>query len=394
MLQKTLFDAPSLPGYRVYTKAPVVDNGSREIGTVVRKHAYLAKLMHWAVRNHREAEVGRIDKYLPVTPAVENPSYRGVSNESLARGIAVEEVRTALHELKGKSVAGLERVTTKALRNLNDDAIEKLTEYSSAGIRERCQSSGRRLGPSSFQIGRAAKYGQPPPILLTSCVGKVMGRILMNRWQDDLERLRLYPVLVTGFRKHLSTQVAVILLKNEIVDDKVKAQGNKPSRAILHLQEKWVGSMGTPQRSVISPLMFSLVMIGGTEWLENIEGVSYTIYAHDIMLLVPGGSDADIEGKLQEAIDAIEDQLDSSDSPSKSDLLAIPQNRADRTIYKPRGFEIKVVKRSGQMITEVGNNRALDMVVEKQWRKGETVPWLTAKVADAIRLVKRSPTAT
>ncbi|XP_050033052.2 uncharacterized protein [Dermacentor andersoni] len=57
-------------------------------------------------------------------------------------------------------------------------------------------------------------------------------------------------------------------------------------------------------------MLFNLVMIGVAEKLADIEDVRHTVYADDITLWVTGGSHAHIEGALQAAIDAIEDQLE------------------------------------------------------------------------------------
>ncbi|XP_037570630.1 protein YkfC-like [Dermacentor silvarum] len=178
----------------------------------------------------------------------------------------------------------------------------------------------------------------------------------MNRWQHYLEESELYPNSIIGFRNKLGTQDAMILLKNEIIDDMT---GTKDNRAILgldlqssfdkvrhsailaqvsrlnmgrktyeyikdfltertteicagdlQLEEKKLGSVGTPQGSVISPLLFNLVMIGVANRLERVTGVRHNIYADDVTLWVPGESDEHIKTTLQEAVNAIEEQLD------------------------------------------------------------------------------------
>ncbi|XP_049511435.1 S-adenosylmethionine sensor upstream of mTORC1 [Dermacentor silvarum] len=65
------------------------------------------------------------------------------------------------------------------------------------------------------------------------------------------------------------------------------------------LEENKLGSVGTPQGSVISPLLFNLVMIGVGNRLERVTGVRHTIYADDVTLWVPGRSDGHIETTLQ-----------------------------------------------------------------------------------------------
>lgn len=355
--------------------------------------------------------------------------------------IDVKEVRAVLYELSGKSAAGPDRITkiNKALRNLKDEATEKMAKY-------KCWKSGTL--PKQWKTARAIlipKPGKPlstdnlQPISLTPCVGKVLKRVLMNRWQDYLEQSGLYPASVIVLRQHLSTHDVMVLLTRPSTINNVKREDNKAILGLdlqsafdkvkhspilsqvsrlsigersynyirdfptgrtaelragdLQLQEMRLGSMGTPQGSVISLLLFNLVMIGVAERLEKIEGVRHTIYADDIMLWLQEGSDTHIKGKLQEAVYAIEDQLNGSGlicSPSKSELLVLPPRRVNLSKYKPRMYEeIKVVTRSGRVIPEVGKIRALGTVVEKQRRNGEAVARLTAKVANVMRLIKR-----
>ncbi|XP_070387776.1 uncharacterized protein [Dermacentor albipictus] len=94
----------------------------------------------------------------------------------------------------------------------------------------------------------------------------------------------------------------------------------------LQTQTRKLGSTGIPQGSVISTMLLNLVMIGVSEKLAHIEDVRHTFYADDITLWGTGGSDAHIEGALQAAVDANEDQLEDTGlrcSPSKSQLLIL-----------------------------------------------------------------------
>ncbi|XP_072145050.1 uncharacterized protein [Dermacentor andersoni] len=250
------------------------------------------------------------------------------------------------------------------------------------------------------------------------------------------------PNSIIGFRKKLGTQDAMILLKNEIIDD---TTGTKDNRAILgldlqsafdkvrhsailaqvsrlnmgrrtyqyikdfltertteicagdlQLEEKKLGSVGTPQGSVISPLLFNLVMIGVANRLERVAGVRHTIYADDVTLWVPGGSDGHIETTLQEAVNAIEEQLGGSGlvcSPAKSELLVIPPTGAGRK-RKNKEVEyerpkITVKTALGQVIPEVEKIRVLGLLIQRNRVNGETVNKLSAKAAAAMRLIKR-----
>lgn len=134
-------------------------------------------------------------------------------------------------------------------------------------------------------------------------------------------------------------------------------------------------------------------MIGVAEKLADIEDIRHTIYADDMTLWVTGGSDAHIEGALQAAVNAIEDQLEGTGlrcSPSKSELLILPPTNNGKGKTREHKYEkIRIVTKSGNVIPEVSKIRILGMVIQKHGRNGETIARLTAKAANATRLLKR-----
>lgn len=186
------------------------------------QHYTLNRTIHKAIKALGEAEVKRrLDaKYLPVTPTDKLPDYDGAPNDMLDADIEEWEVRAVLQTINSRSAPGLDQVTNKALRNLNDKAIEALTKYYN-----KCWQTGKL--PRQWKTAKTVlipKPGKPPsienlrPISLTSCVGKVLEHVLLNRWQRYLEESNLYPDTMLGFRAKLCTQDAMLLLKKEIGD--------------------------------------------------------------------------------------------------------------------------------------------------------------------------------
>lgn len=406
----------------------------------------LAQTIYTAVKELGEEEASkRINaKYLPVEASETHTEHSGPDNPELDREIEEWEVRAVLQELNCKSAAGPDRLHNRALRNLNAGAIAALTRYFN-----KCWREGKL--PKQWKTARAVlipKPGKPPnienlrPISLTSCVGKVMEHVMRNRWNRYLEEKGLYPDTMIGFREKLSTQDAMIQLQHEILDVSVPTNDNRAvlgldlqsafdkvrhsailsqasrlglgrrsynyirdflsNRTVkiqtgnLQLDEKTLGSVGTPQGSVISPLLFNLVMIGVAERLNaQVPQVRYTIYADDITLWVPGGSDGHIEETLQEAVNAIEDQLDGTGlrcSPQKSELLIVPPPGRYRRKATEDSERIVLRTRDGTVIPKVSRLRVLGMVLEASRSNGATVDKLVTKMGTATRLIKRIAT--
>lgn len=132
-------------------------------------------------------------------------------------------------------------------------------------------------------------------------------------------------------------------------------------------------------------------MIGVANRLERVAAVRHTIYADDVTLWVPGGSDGHIETTLQEAIDAIEEQLDGSGlvcSPTKSQLLILPPKGVRKRKRDDRS-SIVLHTANRQVIPEVDQIRVLGMLLERTRVNGATVTKLTTKADAAMRLVRR-----
>ncbi|XP_077543506.1 uncharacterized protein LOC144155753 [Haemaphysalis longicornis] len=161
----------------------------------------------------------------------------------------------------------------------------------------------------------------------------------------------------------------------------------------MELPNKTLGSVGTPQGSVISPILFNMVMIGVAERLEGLPDVKYTIYADDITLWVTGGNDGHIEAALQRAIDEIEDQLRETGlvcSPAKSKLLTIPPRRRSRSGATEPGINLKT--KDGTAIPHVKSLRVLGLHIDALRHHGLTIKKLDTKVATTIRLIRKVST--
>lgn len=92
----------------------------------------------------------------------------------------------------------------------------------------------------------------------------------------------------------------------------------------IRSSEYRLGPRGTPQESVISPLLFNVVMKGLSDRLGGLRGIGHALYADDIKIWCPGGSLAEMEQALQAALDVTETYLADTSfmlSSIKSELL-------------------------------------------------------------------------
>ncbi|EEC09404.1 reverse transcriptase, putative [Ixodes scapularis] len=157
-----------------------------------------------------------------------------------------------------------------------------------------------------------------------------------------------------GFRRNLSTQDVMLQLKHQIVNDTSsstkaifgldlkKAFDNVEHAAILdrvrslglglrtynyvrdfptgrrasvvvgneESPEFETGPAGTPQGSVVSTMLFNLVLFGLPAKRAEIEGLHHSLYADDITLWVPEGRcDGHVETTLQAGVDAVQEYL-------------------------------------------------------------------------------------
>ncbi|XP_075560579.1 uncharacterized protein LOC142592789 [Dermacentor variabilis] len=92
-----------------------------------------------------------------------------------------------------------------------------------------------------------------------------------------------------------------------------------------------LGDRGTPQGSVLSPLLFNLALLPLPELLNQIEGVDHAFYADDILVWTNrAGSDAWAKEALQRAATTVHEYATTcglSCAPQKSELLIVQPGR-------------------------------------------------------------------
>ncbi|XP_077548089.1 uncharacterized protein LOC144160808 [Haemaphysalis longicornis] len=304
--------------------------------------------------------------------------YDGRSNEDMDAAFTELELIAAIDESNQASAPGIDAITYKVLRNMSDKSRTELLDLANAAWEKGSLPKEWKEAEVRF----IPKPGKPPhvdnlrPISLTSCVGKVVERIIFKRLQKHLDTTHQMPPTMYGFRGHLSTQDVLVQL-HEVV---IKKSKNHTPRAILVLELegalnhvthdsilrnlrdtgcgertfKYVrdflsnrtakikigdetsgpialGDRGPPQGSVVSPLLFNLALLPLPALLQDIEGIDHALYAGDITVWTSrAGSESWTEETLQRAADTVHDYAKICGlhcSAQKSEFLIIKPRR-------------------------------------------------------------------
>lgn len=382
-----------------------------------------------AVRELGEEGVRRqlLDTFLPSCGREVHPEYTGVDNAELDKDFELWEVRAALLRINRRSAPGLDRVDNKMLGNLSEECLEALLDFFN-----RCWREGKL--PAEWKKAKMVlipKRGKPPglqnlrPISLTSCVGKVLEHMLLRRWQSFLEDKGVFPSSMFRFREGLGAQDAMLVLYHEVIEprrpgavlgldlrsafDRVRHSAilrgvadaglgrqsynyvkdflsGRTARLLagdLDVGEGELGSVGTPQGSVISPVLFNLVMVGAARGLCE-EGIPHSIYADDLTLWCTNRRKEVVQGTLQRGIEIIEEALMGSGlecAPEKSELLVCYAGRC-------RWDEMRLIAGGGP-VPRVDALRVLGLFVQEKAGNSVMLGKIQGKVASALRMIQR-----
>lgn len=359
--------------------------------------------------------------------------YEGMENPDLDREFEVEEIQAALMAMRRSTAPGNDNVTVGLLANLNRQTLENLTQY----INE-CWRSGKlprawKTADVSFipKPGKEVNINNLRPISLTSCAGKLMEKAVQLRLSTYLEDQDLLPHTMFGFRAHLSTQDVLLQLKMEVIDPPRK----RNSRAILALDLKGafdnvkhskilenlqgthcgkrtfyyikdflqdrqahikigdtrsepilMGTRGTPQGAVLSPLLFNVALMHLPEKLNAVKGIRHALYADDITIWTTEGSLGQMEGALQEAATTVENYAAECGlrcSPDKSELLVL-RRKGDTA-----SLEISV---HDTPIPEVETLRILGLLINNKGVNAAAITKLRTVCEQVIRMISRITT--
>ncbi|KAM7284606.1 uncharacterized protein ISCGN_001700 [Ixodes scapularis] len=227
---------------------------------------------------------------------------------------------------------GRDRITVTLLTNLPDSAYLHLLEYINQIW------DGRPLPPDwktslvTFipKPGKKVNRDNLRPISLTSCAGKLMETMVRDRLSPYMEAKGLFADSIFGFRPHMSAQDVLLQIHRDIIQPTVMRHNDKvilaldlkgafdnvrhgsilanlsttdcghkafayvrdflsKRQALLKIEDDeygpyTMGTRGTPQGAVLSPLLFNIAMMRLPHLLAQVEGIQHSLYADDITI--------------------------------------------------------------------------------------------------------------
>ena len=306
------------------------------------------------------------------TPTCDGPSTMEINTEEITR---------AINNMNPNKSPGPDKIHPKFIINLGKKAINFIhtlfnTIWDTGSVPQIWRTADIR---TILKKGKdATKTSSYRPISLTSCMGKIMERIICNRLTFILENNNLLNKNQCGFRSRRCTEDQLITLTQTISDglhkrpmertlltlldyskayDKVWKEGLLYKMAKLNLPRKflkwtmgWLSNRqafvtyngtqskkttfreGVPQGSVISPLLFSLFINDITDDINDNTKVS--LFADDVAIYVTHRNKQHITTNMQDSINNISKwskKWKMTLSPEKCETSVFSNNNQDNT---------------------------------------------------------------
>lgn len=371
------------------------------------------------------------DLYIPPPlPSLYTP-YTGASNVELDQPFTLWDLDWALEQLKRKSVPGEDQITYSLIRNLSDKDKEHFLSIINLHWEESTLPASWKQSLITLlpKPGKKTALQNLRPVSLTSCLGKTMERMVLNRLETHLESIDFFPPQQIGFRKGVSTQDLFFLLMHEfdppptsqiqaiVALDVRKAFDNLAHDPLLNIlastgcgpkmygyltaflrdrtakfrlpdsiSDPFPLTRGTPQGAILSPTLFNLAMAPLSRTLASIPNLKHTFYADDLTLWCTSGSPGAVEETLQQGIDAVVSYLDKvglSPAPEKSELLLIAKTR-----YQRQHNQLINLTMAGHPIPRVSSCRILGLHIHESTNQANVST--TVKVCNQLtHLVRR-----
>ena len=147
----------------------------------------------------------------------------------------MEELELALSVLKTGKAPGPDEITNETLKNLDKGTKSRLLKLFNWALREGVSPAGWRRS-IIIPVHKKGKPRDDPssyrPVALTSCMAKLMERMVATRLVYHLESQKILAKCQAGFRKNRSTEEQIARIVQDAFDG---LEQKKPQRSVLVL---------------------------------------------------------------------------------------------------------------------------------------------------------------
>ena len=160
---------------------------------------------------------------------------RASTQEDRTKEFPMEELELALLVLKTSKAPGPDEITNEMLKNLDKATKNRLLKLFNWALREGVSPTGWRRS-TIIPVHKKGKPRDDPssyrPVALTSCMAKLMERMVATRLVYHLESQKILAKCQAGFRKNRSTEEQIARIVQDAFDG---LEQKKPQRSVLVL---------------------------------------------------------------------------------------------------------------------------------------------------------------
>ena len=379
-------------------------------GITVTDNEKVANVFNSFFKSKIETLREKIDPHLRDNPMIMLKKEGKVTSTFKLRKVTPDEVEKKIRLLKNKPSCGPDSITASTLKDGCQILSAPLTAIINASI-----DSGKFPTPwKTAKVVPILKKGSPEiktnyrPVSLLSVVAKLLEMVIQEQLSDYFEKNKLLPTGQHGFRKKRSTSSALFSVcgwittqrqqKKEvamaaydltaafdsldagILDEKLSYYG------LDETSRRWIGSflsnrrqyvvvgngksacldmtVGSPQGSILSPLLFIIYVADIDKWIKD---GSTSSYADDVVAMAAGETKEEAVQKLEKTSNELMVFFASNmlvANATKTTLIVCQSSRDKNMSYRMNVCG-SIVKESSN-VTLLGVKMSSDMTWDEQ----------------------------
>lgn len=344
-----------------------------------------------------------------------------------SESISIEEVIKAIKETKNDSAVGFDLIHNRMLKNLPKNAILLITSLFNYCLDNNFLPKSWKTSKITLIPKKDTNKSDPNnyrPISVSSCLGKILERIITKRLTAFLERNNLLLEFQSGFRKHRRTSDNLLFITQKIIEsfnrkkktcaiffdiskafDKVWHDGllfkliklntpdyiiryiysfldNRSFRIFLNNQygPEFPIKAGTPQGSVISPILFN-IYINDIPNNSSKNKSQPLLFADDLTSLFFFNKESRIRPQILKFIKELESWL-------VKWKMKISTNKCSYIIFSKGGASNITLPLMGSNIPRTSFTTFLGITLDEKLTFRKHIEITTSKCYDRLKIIK------